>query len=39
LVEKLAREPDISAASTYNDREAAEKTVGDALARASKKAQ
>lgn len=32
LVERLAREPDISAASTYNDREAAEKTVGEALA-------
>jgi hypothetical protein len=32
LVERLAREPDISAASTYTDRVAAEKTVGDALA-------
>lgn len=32
LLERLAREPGISAASTYNDRAAAEKTVGDALA-------
>ena len=32
LIERLAREPDISAASTYNDRVTAEKTVGDALA-------
>jgi Bacterial CdiA-CT RNAse A domain len=32
LVERLAREPDISAASTYSDRAAAEKTVSDALA-------
>lgn len=32
LVERLAREPGISAASTYNDRASAEKTVGEALA-------
>ncbi len=32
LLERLAREPEISAASTYNDRATAEKTVGDALA-------
>jgi hypothetical protein len=32
LVERLAREPDISAASTYNDRVVAEKTVAGALA-------
>ena len=32
LVERLAREPDISAASTYNDRAVAEKTVVDTLA-------
>ena len=32
LIERLAREPDISAASTYTDRVVAEKTVGDALA-------
>jgi len=32
LSERLAREPSISAASTYNDRVVAEKTVNDALA-------
>lgn len=31
LLERLAREPEISAASTYYDRAAAEKTVGEAL--------
>jgi len=32
LIERLAQEPDISAASTYNDRVTAEKTVASALA-------
>lgn len=34
LIERLAREPDISAASTYDDRAAAETTVGEALGQA-----